>query len=46
MVGHTTDEGALPASQEVFMLNLGTGPGFLDADEELMDRFTLRSPDD
>jgi hypothetical protein len=30
----------------VFVVNLGDRPGYLDADEELMDRFTLLSPDE
>lgn len=36
------DEGALTDFHEVFVLNLGDRPGSLDADDELMDRFTLR----
>jgi hypothetical protein len=29
----------------VFVVILGDRPGFLDADDELTDRFTLLSPD-
>lgn len=38
-------EGTRCASHEVFVVNLGDRPGFLDVDEELMDRFTLLSAD-
>lgn len=37
-------EGTRSGSHEVFVVNLGDRPGFLDAEEELMDRFTLLSP--
>lgn len=37
-------EGHGPGSYEVFVVNLGDRPGYLDAAEELLDRFTLLSP--
>jgi len=41
-----TYEGTRPGSHEVLVVNLGDRLGFLDAAEELKDRFTLLSPDE
>lgn len=38
-------EGNHSDSAEVFVVNLGDRPGFLDQDDELIDRFTLDDPD-